>query len=72
MNERNNERKIGWKCDISETQQTPWCSPCQETHREDECPQRDEDYFDSMNFMDMICNFQNEEITREQIGEARI
>jgi hypothetical protein len=24
-----------------------------------------------MNFMDMICNFQEEEVTQEQIDEAR-
>jgi hypothetical protein len=24
-----------------------------------------------MNFMDMICNFQEEEVTQEQINEAR-
>jgi hypothetical protein len=40
------------------TEETPWCSPCQEPHQEDECPQRDEDSYDSMNFMDMIYNFQ--------------
>jgi hypothetical protein len=54
-----------------DTEQTPWCSPCQEPHREDECPRRDEDSSDSMNFMDMICNFQEEEVTQEQINEAR-
>jgi hypothetical protein len=32
-----------------------WCLPCQEPHREDECPRRDEDSPDDMNFMDMIC-----------------
>jgi hypothetical protein len=54
-----------------DTEQTPWCSPCQEPHREDECPRQDEDSSDSMNFMDMICNFQEEEVTQEQIDEAR-
>jgi hypothetical protein len=40
-----------------DTKQTSWCSPCQEPHHEDECPRRDEYSFDSMKFMDMICNF---------------
>jgi hypothetical protein len=44
---------------------------CQEPHQENECPQRDEDYLDNMNFMDMICNFQEEEVTHEHIDEAK-
>jgi hypothetical protein len=46
-----------------------WCLPCQEPHREDECPRRDEDYPDDINFM--ICNFNDEQVTQEQINEAR-
>jgi hypothetical protein len=46
-----------------------WCLPCQEPHREDECPQRDEYYPDNMNFM--ICNLNDEQVTQEQINEAR-
>jgi hypothetical protein len=42
------------------TEETPWCSPCQEPHKEDECPRRDEDCPDSMKFMDMIYNFEEE------------
>jgi hypothetical protein len=53
------------------TEETPWCSPCQEPHLEDECPRRDEESSDSMNFMDMICNFREEYITQEQIDEVR-
>jgi hypothetical protein len=45
--------------------------PCQEPHREDECPQRDEDSPNDMNFMDMICVFQEEQVTQEHINEAR-
>jgi hypothetical protein len=52
-------------------EETPWCSPCQEPHREDECPRQDEDSPNSMNFMDKICNFQEEDVTQEQINEAR-
>jgi hypothetical protein len=48
-----------------------WCLPCQEPHREDECPQRDGDSPDDMNFIDMICVFQEEQVTQEQIHEAR-
>jgi hypothetical protein len=48
-----------------------WCLPCQELHREDECPRQDEDSFDSLNFMDMIFIFQEEQVTQEQINEAR-
>jgi hypothetical protein len=46
-----------------------WCLPCQEPHREDECPRQDEDYPDDINFM--ICNFNDEQVTQEQINEAR-
>jgi thiol-disulfide isomerase/thioredoxin len=52
-------------------EEAPWCSPCQEAHREDECPRHDEDSYDSMNFMDMIYKFQEEYITQEQIDEVR-
>jgi hypothetical protein len=48
-----------------------WCLPCQEPYRENECPRRDEDSPDDMNFMHMICIFQEEKITQEQINEAR-
>jgi hypothetical protein len=43
-----------------DTEQTTWCSPCQEPHKEYECLRRDEDSSNNMNFMDMICNFQEE------------
>jgi hypothetical protein len=46
-----------------------WCLPCQEPHREDEFPRRDEDYPDNINFM--ICNFDNEQVTKEHINEAK-
>jgi hypothetical protein len=49
------------------TKETPWCSPCQEPHREDDCLRRDEDSSDGINFMDMIFNFREEDITQEQI-----
>jgi hypothetical protein len=35
-----------------------WCLPCQGPHREDECPQKDEDYPHDINFM--ICNLNDE------------
>jgi len=54
-----------------DTEQTPWCIPCQEPHQEDECPQWNEGSPDNMKFMDMICNFQEEEVTQEQIDEAK-
>jgi hypothetical protein len=46
-----------------------WFLPCQEPHREDECPRQDEDYPDHINFM--ICNLNDEQVTQEQINEAR-
>jgi hypothetical protein len=46
-----------------------WCLPCQEPHREDECPRKDEDYPNDINFM--ICNLNDEQVTQEQINEAR-
>jgi hypothetical protein len=55
-----------------DTEQTLWCYSCQEPHREDECPRRDEYSSDSVNFMDIIYNFQEEEFTQEQIDEAII
>jgi hypothetical protein len=51
--------------------ETPWCSPCEAPHLEYECPQRDEDSFDSIKFMDMICNFREEDITQEKNDEVR-
>ena len=54
-----------------DTEQILWLSLCQEYHREDECPQRDEYSSDSMIFMDMIYNFQEEEDTQEQIDKAK-
>jgi hypothetical protein len=42
-----------------------WCFPCQEPHREDECPRRDEDSPEDMNFINMICMFQEEQVTQE-------
>jgi hypothetical protein len=47
-----------WTIDIE-----AWCLPCQEPPREDECPQRDEDYLDDINFIDMIFNFEDEQVT---------
>jgi hypothetical protein len=46
-----------------------WCLPSQEPHREDEYPRQYEDYPDDINFM--ICNLNNEQVTQEQINEAR-
>jgi hypothetical protein len=48
-----------------ETEKASWCLPCQDPHREYECPRRDEYSFESMNFMDMICSFQEEDVTQE-------
>jgi hypothetical protein len=48
-----------------------WCLPCQEPHREDECPRRDEYSSDDMNFINMICVFQEEQVTQEHINESR-
>ena len=48
-----------------------WCLPCQEPHKEDECPRRDEDSPNDMNFIDMICTFQEEQVTQEKINESR-
>jgi hypothetical protein len=48
-----------------------WCLPCQEPHRVDKCPQRYEDSPNIMNFIDMICVFQEEQVTQEHINEAR-
>jgi hypothetical protein len=44
------------------SEKTPCCSPCQEPHQEDEFPRQYKDSIDSMNFMDMICNIQEEEV----------
>jgi hypothetical protein len=41
-----------------------WCLPCQEPHREDECPRQDEDYPNDINFM--ICNLNDEKVTQER------
>jgi hypothetical protein len=45
------------------------CLPCQEPHREDECPHQDEDYPDDMNFV--IFNLNDEQVTQEEINESR-
>jgi hypothetical protein len=56
-------------------EESPWCSPCQEPHPEDECPRREEDSHDSMNFIDTICTFQDDDeyvdIMKEQLDEVR-
>jgi len=41
-----------------------WFLPCQEPHREVVFPRGDEYYSDGMNFMDMICTLQEEQVTR--------
>jgi hypothetical protein len=46
-----------------------WCLPCQEPHREDECPRKDEDYPDDINFM--ICNLNEEQTTQDLVDKAR-
>jgi hypothetical protein len=48
-----------------------WCLPCQEPHKVDEFPQQDEYSPNDMNFMDMICFFQEEKVTQEHFNEAR-
>ena len=45
-----------------------WCLACQEPHKEDECSRLDKDYPDDINFIDMICNFEDEQVTQEQIN----
>ena len=54
--------------------ESQWCSPCQEPHPNEECPRREEDSPNSMNFIDTIFSFQDEEfldITQEQLEEVR-
>jgi hypothetical protein len=46
-----------------------WCLPCQEPHREYECPRQDKDYPNDINLM--ICNLNDEQVTQEHINEAR-
>jgi hypothetical protein len=52
------------------TEETPWCSPCQEPHWEDECPRCDEDSSDGINFMDMICNFEKKILLRNKLMKS--
>jgi hypothetical protein len=42
-------------------EELPWCSPCQEPHPEEECPRREEDSHDNINFMDTIFSFQDDD-----------
>jgi hypothetical protein len=58
-------------------EELPWCSPCQEPHPEEECPRREEDSPDSINFIDTIFSFQDDGdddestyITQEQLDEV--
>jgi hypothetical protein len=46
-----------------------WCLPCQEPHREYECPRKDEDYPGDIKFM--ICNINDEQVTQEKINESK-
>jgi hypothetical protein len=57
-------------------EESQWCSPCQEPHPEEECPRREEDSPDSMNFIDTIFSFQDDDdeyvdITQEQLDEVQ-
>jgi len=45
--------------------------PCQEPHREDEFPRRDENSPNDMTFMDMIYVFQEEQVTQEHMNESK-
>jgi hypothetical protein len=40
-------------------EELPWCSPCQEPLPEEECPRREEDLLDSIDFIDTIFSFQD-------------
>jgi hypothetical protein len=58
-------------------EELPWCSPCQEPHLEEECPRREEDSLDSINFINTIFSFQDDgddnskDITQEQLDGVR-
>jgi hypothetical protein len=46
-----------------------WCLPCQEPHKEDKCPQKDEDYPDDINFI--ICNLNEEQTAQDLVDKTR-
>jgi hypothetical protein len=63
---------------VARIDESQWCSPYQEPHSKEECPRREEDSPDSMNFIDTIFTFRDEndndeyvDITREQLVESK-